>query len=62
MKNKYIIPITELVAVNLLGSILQDVPIGDNSDVGTGMDSNIGDFEEEDFESSFNGSSNLWDK
>ena len=61
MKKKYIIPITELVVVNLQDSLLEDLPIGDPSDVGTGMDSNIGSMDLEDDANALPTSRSLWD-
>lgn len=61
MKKKYIIPITELVVVNLQDSLLEDLPIGDPSDVGTGMDSNIGSMDLEDDAYDLPTSKSLWD-
>lgn len=61
MKKQYIKPITELVIVNLQDSLLENLPIGDPSDVGTGMDSNIGSLDLEDDEFDNPTSKSLWD-
>ena len=61
MKKQYIKPITELVIVNLQDSLLENLPIGDPSDVGTGMDSNIGSLDLEDDEFDKPTSKSLWD-
>jgi len=61
MKKQYITPVTELIVVNLQDSVLEDLPIGDPSDVGTGMDSNIGSFDLEDDEFEAPTSKSLWD-
>lgn len=61
MKKSYIIPVTELVAINLQDSLLEDLPIGDPSDVGTGMDSNIGSMDLEDDANGLPTSKSLWD-
>ena len=61
MKKQYIIPVTELIVVNLQDSVLEDLPIGDPSDVGTGMDSNIGSLEIEDDAFDSPTSKSLWD-
>ena len=61
MKKQYIIPVTELIVVNLQDSVLEDLPIGEPSDVGTGMDSNIGSLDLEDDEFDAPTSKSLWD-
>ncbi|MBO4820330.1 MAG: hypothetical protein J5548_02570 [Prevotella sp.] len=61
MKKLYIKPITELVVVNLQDSVLEDLPIGDPSDVGTGMDSNIGSIDLEEDMDDLPTSKSLWD-
>ena len=61
MKKQYIKPITELVIVNLQDSLLENLPIGDPSDMGTGMDSNIGSLDLEDDEFDNPTSKSLWD-
>ena len=61
MKKQYITPVTELIVVNLQDSVLENLPIGDPSDVGTGMDSNIGSLDLEDDEFEAPTSKSLWD-
>ena len=61
MKKQYITPVTELIAINLQDSVLEDLPIGDPSDVGTGMDSNNGMVDIEDDAYDVPTSRSLWD-
>ncbi len=61
MKKQYITPVTELIVVNLQDSVLENLPIGEPSDVGTGMDSNIGSLDLEDDEFEAPTSKSLWD-
>lgn len=61
MKKQYITPVTELVVVNLQDSILEELPIGDPSDVGTGMDANQGSLDLEDDVNDLPTSKSLWD-
>ena len=61
MKKQYIKPINELVVVNLQDSLLEDLSIGEPSEVGTGMDSNMSSLEIEDDAFDSPKSKNLWD-
>ena len=63
MKKQYITPITELVAVNLRGSILGTLKMGGASDAAKSMSANEASFEMEQEEMlDFSSQSNLWDE
>ena len=61
MKKQYIIPITELVVINLQDSLLEENPIGEPSEVAKEMDSNIGSLEIEDDAYDLPRARSLWD-
>lgn len=48
MKKRYIIPVTELVVVNLQDSLMENMPYDPDSNVGTGMgNENVVDIEDD---------------
>ena len=61
MKKQYIIPVTELIVVNLQDSVLEGLPIGEPSEVGTDMGTNIGSLDLEDDVNDLPTSKSLWD-
>ena len=63
MKKQYITPITELVDVNLQGSILQELAMGGTSKVARSMSTNETTFEMEQEEMlNLNSQPSLWDE
>jgi hypothetical protein len=63
MKKQYITPITELVDVNLKGSVLQSLTMGGASDVAKSMSTNESSFDAEQDETfELNTMPNLWDE
>ena len=63
MKRQYITPITELVDVNLNGSVLETLTMGGPSDVAKSMSTNESSFDvEQDETFDLNTVPNLWDE
>ena len=50
MKKEYIVPVVEIVNVRLFGSVMEEVPIGRPSQVGTSMDAKETAFDDFDTE------------
>lgn len=62
MKKQYITPDTELVVVNLKDSVLEGIDMGEPSEVGNDMGTNIGSLDFEDDPYDLPSSRSLWDE